>query len=360
MTEKSGNLRNDLQKDILEAVSNLGKEFAKLKSEVEDKKKLIVNMEMKAAETNSTLRALQLGMGNNCRGVKEATSLGLQVNYKDSDRNVAPSDSRTRKRYSDVANRLQGNVPYDNKLYKLFVKSKNNLSAEYTRTLIKSKVNPTQMKVGISALKTLKNGQLLIESEKKNELEEVCKKINEVCGELESYMPTLKNPRLSVFNVPEDITSENAAQATVLQNSELNLNENEIKPKFVFEDRKKHKNLVIEVNSEILKRLVGRNLKIGWHVCNSSDYVTDTRCYKCSKYNHRAQECFGEVVCPHCAQSHKMHECKVSKENHRCINYISYNKYNKTTQVNVNHSSLDKSCSCSRAVIKKYIERVDY
>jgi hypothetical protein len=35
-------------------------------------------------------------------------------------------------------------------------------------------------------------------------------------------------------------------QAIVLQNSELNLNENEIQPKFVSEDKKKHKNLVLE------------------------------------------------------------------------------------------------------------------
>jgi hypothetical protein len=74
-------------------------------------------------------------------------------------------------------------------------------------------------------------------------LVEVCKKINEVCGEeLESYMPTLKNPRIFVFNVPEDITAENAAQAIAAQNSELNITENEIKPKFLFEDRKKQKN----------------------------------------------------------------------------------------------------------------------
>jgi len=207
-------------------------------------------------------------------------------------------------------------MPYDNKMYKLFVKSKNNQSAEYTRTLLKSKVKPTQMKVGISALKTLKNGQLLIESEKKSELEEVCKKINEACGEeLESYMPTLTNPRIIVFNVTEDIISEKVAQAIVLQNSELNLNENEIKSKFVFENRKRHKNLVIEVNSEICKCLVDRKLKIGWHICKSSDYLCVTHCYKCSKYNHGAQECFGDV-CPYCAQSHTMHECKASKENH--------------------------------------------
>jgi hypothetical protein len=217
------------------------------------------------------------------------------------------------------------------------------------------------MKVGISALKTMKNGQLLIESVKKNELVDVCKKINEVCGEeLESYMPTLKNPRIIVFNVPEDISSENAAQGLAAQNSELNIKENKMKPKFAFEDRKKHKNLVIEVNSETRKRLVDRKLKIDWHVCNTSDYFSITRCYKCSKYNHRAQECFGEVACPHCAQNHKMQDCKASKENYRCVNCINYNKHNKTTKVNDAHSSLDKNCGCYKAVLKKYTERLDY
>jgi hypothetical protein len=85
-----------------------------------------------------------------------------------------------------------------------------------------------------------------------------------------------------------------------------------------------------------------------------------TRCYKCSKYNHRAQEYFWDVECPHCTQSHTMHKCKASKENHRCVNCINYSKYNKTMQINVNRSSPDKSCSCYIAVLKKYIERMDY
>jgi len=128
----------------------------------------------------------------------------------------------------------------------------------------------------------------------------------------------------------------------------------------MFDDTKKHKNVVREVNSEICKCLVDRKLKIASHVCSHSDYLSVTRCYKCSKYNHRAQECFGDVVCPHCAQSHKMHECNASKENHQCVNCINYNKYNKTTHISVNHSLLDTSCSCYRAVLKKYTERMDY
>lgn len=38
VAEKSGNLKNDLRKDILKAVSNHRKEFAKLQSALKDKK----------------------------------------------------------------------------------------------------------------------------------------------------------------------------------------------------------------------------------------------------------------------------------------------------------------------------------
>jgi len=53
---------------------------------------------MKAVETNTTLKALQSGMGSNCRGDQEVISLGLQVNSKGSDWNVAISARRTRMR----------------------------------------------------------------------------------------------------------------------------------------------------------------------------------------------------------------------------------------------------------------------
>ena len=361
VTKTSGNLRKDLRKDILEAVSKLRKEVAKLKCEVEDRNKLIGELEQEAVETNNILNALQAGEGSNGGKDHGATSLGWNVNPQDSASDWKVAAGRTKRSYSDVVTNRQGNVPFDKKRYKLLVKSKNNQSVEYTRTLLKSKVDGTQLKVGISALKTLKNGQILIQSDNKSDLEEVNKRIAEACGEeLEGYIPTLKNPRLIVLNVPEDITPENVAQAIVLQNSELGLNESDIKPKFAFEDRRKHKNLIIEVNSETRKRLRDRKLKIGWHVCNSTDYLNVTRCYKCSKYNHRTTEYFGEVTCPHCAQNHKMHECRDSRENYRCVNCTNYNKYNTPVQVSVNHSTLDKNCSCYKAALRKCIENIDF
>lgn len=201
----------------------------------------------------------------------------------------------------------------------------------------------------------------MIESGKKDELVKVSEKINVVCGdELESYLPTLKNPRIIIFNVPGEVNIENAEDAIISQNSELNLSKGDVTPKFVFEDRKKHKNLVIEVRSEIRKRLAGTKFKIGWHVCNTDDYLTVLRCYKCSKYNHRAQECKGELVCPHCSQNHRKSDCKANKEDHRCINCVNFNKYNNGAAIRENHSSLDRSCICYTIALKKLAEKIDY
>jgi hypothetical protein len=76
VAEKSGNLRNDLKKGILRAVSSLRKEFATLRSATEDKYKLIVDLEMKATAKSNILKALQVGEGSKDRGDHSATSFG--------------------------------------------------------------------------------------------------------------------------------------------------------------------------------------------------------------------------------------------------------------------------------------------
>ena len=75
------------------------KEFANLKSQLKDRNKLIDDLEIKEAETNSIHKALQSGVGRNCRGDQEATSLGLKASCKDSAWNSIGS---RRRRYSGV------------------------------------------------------------------------------------------------------------------------------------------------------------------------------------------------------------------------------------------------------------------
>ena len=87
-----------------------------------------------------------------------------------------PSSAKNRY-YSEVT--AGQTVEMHHNTFKLFVKNKNNQSIKNIKTLLKTKGNPIEMKVGINSLKSLKNGQLLIESGNKQEAETICKTINE-------------------------------------------------------------------------------------------------------------------------------------------------------------------------------------
>ncbi|PSN30130.1 hypothetical protein C0J52_27792 [Blattella germanica] len=107
------------------------------------------------------------------------------------------------------------------------------------RTLIKRKVNPTEIKAGVSTFKSLKNGNILMESSSKADADKICSSINEKCGEaMEANDMKLRNPRMIIFNVPEDMELDELKLAVNEQNPELNIKEDDLAPKFVFRDRK--------------------------------------------------------------------------------------------------------------------------
>ncbi|KAJ4438366.1 hypothetical protein ANN_14308 [Periplaneta americana] len=133
---------------------------------------------------------------------------------------------------------------------------------------------PTELKVGVSSFKALKNGNLVIETQNRVETETICKNINEKCGiELEANTKKLRKPRLIIFNVPEELTIEDAREAILHQNDELNLKQEDLVPKFMFQDRSKRKNLIIEVSPQARKIILAKKLKIGWHLCGGDDYI---------------------------------------------------------------------------------------
>jgi hypothetical protein len=119
-------------------------------------------------------------------------------------------------------------------------------------------------------------------------------------------------------------------------------------------------NTVIEVGPKTRRKLQQKKLKIGWQICNTADYLVAMRCFKCSRFNHRHEDCKGEETCPLCAGRHKLRECTASSEQHKCINFITYNRYNKSEKIGENHSSLDRNCPSMQAVLAKYRQNTDY
>jgi hypothetical protein len=216
------------------------------------------------------------------------------------------------------------------------------------------------MKIGTRTFKGLKDGKVLIEADTQDDIQQKNTQIRDKCGDrLEANLPKRRNPRIIIYNIPEEVTRENAEDIMCAQN-ELELKKGDITPKFIFETERKARNLVLEVAPQTHRIILQNKLKIGWMICSNADNINVNRCFNCSRYIHHFSSCRSEQTCPLCAGRHKLKECKASRREHKCINCMMYNKHNQNKTINENHSSLDRKCPSMQAMITKYKKNTNY
>jgi len=83
---------------------------------------------------------------------------------------------------------------------------------------------------------------------------------------------------------------ENAEEMLQTQNPELMLNPWEVVPNFTYRGKRNAQNMVIEFGPQTRQKILSTNLKIGWHICKTKVYILVNRCYKCSRFNHKASD----------------------------------------------------------------------
>jgi hypothetical protein len=205
------------------------------------------------------------------------------------------------------------------------VRSRGANPPEEIKQLLKTKINPGEINVGVNTLKSL-NGNVLIEMNSIEEIEALGKEIQTKCGEeLEAHIHKLRKPHIIILNVPEDINMTNIEDAIIRQNPDLNLTKGSMIAKFTYVTKRKNRNAVVEVGAGTRKTLLHRKIKLGWQICRTDNYVTARRCFKCSKFNHRTMDCIGEVTFPLCTGPHTIKECKSDPTTYKCINCEIYN-----------------------------------
>src|SRR5215469_1260877 len=69
------------------------------------------------------------------------------------------------------------------KVYKLTVASKENQTADTIKGMLKSQINPTEIKVGIGSIKTLRDGRVQIETGSIQEAETLTNSIRDKLGD---------------------------------------------------------------------------------------------------------------------------------------------------------------------------------
>jgi len=113
------------------------------------------------------------------------------------------------------------------------ITSRTNHSGDAIKDIVKTSINPTTMKVGICALKSLRDGRVIMETKSKEDIELLCTNINDKRSQLlEANIQKPRNPRNVIYNIPEEVNAENAEEIITTQNPELMLNAGEVVPKF--------------------------------------------------------------------------------------------------------------------------------
>ena len=177
---------------------------------------------------------------------------------------------------------------------------------------------------------------------------------------MEVIVRRLRNPRLVIYNIPEDISTQNIEEIIVAQNPEFNLNKGDINAKFSYVTKRHTRNLVIEVSARTWRLLIQKKIKLAWIICSLGDYLVASRCFKCAKFNHRFRESRGIETCPLCAWNHALKDCSASSEDYKCINCHTFNTQNKGTKISDKHSALERNCPNLQAVLEKYRQNTDY
>jgi hypothetical protein len=199
ITERSGNLRKDLKQDIVDSVSILRSIFANLKNSAEEHIAQIAQLESEVNKAKAELHQSRFAnlptRAQPSRGGTGQIPLTSMINQQ-------ASSGGSKKLYSELLSSCL------DKRYKLTVKSKSNQSTEIIKSVLKTKVNPTELKVGIKSFKSLKDGRVLIEAGSLDEINLLSTTIGNKCGEdLEVTVPKLWKPRLIIHNIPQDIYS---------------------------------------------------------------------------------------------------------------------------------------------------------
>ena len=177
---------------------------------------------------------------------------------------------------------------------------------------------------------------------------------------MEANIHRLRKPRIIILNVPEDINTNNIEDAIIKQNLDLNMTKGSMIAKFTYVTKRKYRNAVVEVGPDVTKNLLHRKIKLGWQICRTDDYITATRCFKFSKFNHRTMECKGKITCPLCAGAHIIKECKSNPTTYKCINCVVYNRHNPTKTISVAHSALDKECPSLKVILERNRLNTEY
>lgn len=238
-------------------------------------------------------------------------------------------------------------------------------SSEDTKRDIKKKIDVSKLGVGITKMKKVTRGAVVVGCENKSQAEILKNKVNKELGE--KYViqaPMKKKLKIKIFDVEQE-DSENEPELWEKITEQNGFRKGSVHGKILHvakNGRRNGKNqgmtVIAEVDEETHKNLLGEEkLKIGWNMCRVQNYIGLLRCFKCCGFYHFAKDCKKEVACGKCAGKHATKECESKIK--KCINCEEKIKNFKIKNLDSSHSAFDGDCQCYKREWNKLKDKIN-
>lgn len=225
----------------------------------------------------------------------------------------------------------------------VIIKPKSKQESRKTKEMIQKTLKPAALEVGITQIKDIRDGGVVIKCKTKEEQEKIKKAAEKkLIKNYQITAPILKNPSIKVVDIEENYEHEEFIDYLRKQNANLQHDAFKMEVK-VFKKMKTKYMAIVECDPITFKNLLEEKyLYINWSRCRVFEYVSVYRCFKCGGFNHHAGKCTTEEKCLKCAEKgHKTDHC--NSNDVKCANCLEV-KLKSNFDVNVNHSTFDVMC----------------
>lgn len=219
---------------------------------------------------------------------------------------------------------------------------------------IKGQINYKEIEA--CGLKHVNGGGIVINCQTNTSTMKVKQMVEDKFGDkYEVRLPRVRNPRVKIFNVMDDIPENIIANELISQNEWLDESASIVVKKLIKKKYSKmgEMDVILEVDHTSFEKLLDSgSVNVGFKKCKIVHHVHITRCYKCCGYSHISTQCKNENACAKCGQNHKTSDC--NSTNLECVNCCKLvNKYK--LKINVNHHAFSNKCE----VLQRKINQIN-
>lgn len=241
----------------------------------------------------------------------------------------------------------------------LVIKPKLKQNSEKTRKDLKSKIQPSQLGIGIKNVRETKQGGIVVKCLTKSDVEKLKDSSEKHLGN--NYIieiPQLNLPKMKIVGYNGEYNIEELEQIIRQQNTWI---EKDDKINLTYMKRVKRLNtstIFFECCPKLYWKIMDqKKIFIGWERYVVYENLNISRCFKCQEYYHKSERCHNEQACEICAENHCRDQCLGHIK--KCKNCVNANDKFKT-EYNTDHAASDTECPSTKYHIDLLRSRTDY